>query len=285
MLCAGIGIAITISRFISDLFQAPAAVLAVLQAVLVSALVVPSIVWLRRRKDRQSVTSLGMSWRIGTPVGIGVGVALVSAALVWLPAFAAGWIRFDSLNLGELVIFLIINITVLFLYEALPEELALRGYAWANVASSWSPFAATLIVTGLFSFSAALISVFQTGSAILLNVEAQGLGLAPAGNDPIVYFVQLIVFGLALCAARRIPVMGALTIAIAFHVVQLTITRVLLGGLGWLSAGVEFTFVEPDAIVLVLVHIALSGLIFLVIRIWYTKRLRFRTPRSTPSPG
>lgn len=129
-----------------------------------------------------------------------------------------------------------------------------------------------MITTVLFVLSAALISLFQTGSALLLGVDAQGFALAPPGNDPIAYFLQLFFFGLTLCAARRIDIPGALIIAMSFHVVQLSITRILLGGVSWIESGVTVTFVEPDAIILVLAHIIVSGLIFLALRMWLSKR-------------
>lgn len=281
VLCAGIGIAISLARFFAELFAAPQAVVAAIQAALVTALVVPSVVLLRRRVDRRSVAGLGLSKRVSLPIALGLGIAVLGAALAWVPALTAGWIRFDSIDLGAFALFLVINFVVVFLYEALPEELALRGYAWSNIRDGWSPFATSLIVTVIFTLSSALISVIQTGSALLLRVEAQGFSLVPAGNDTFAYFLQLFLFGLALSAARRIPIPGALVIAIAFHVTQLTITRILLGGLGWINSGVETTFLEPDAIALVLVHILLSGLTFLAIRIWLTRRT-VESPRPAP---
>ena len=106
----------------------------------------------------------------------------------------------------------------------------------------------------------------QTVSALLLGVVTSGIALVPPGNDPIAYFLQLIFFGLALSAARRIPIPGALAICIAFHVVQLSANRILLGGFGWFESGVTTVFVEPDAVALVLVHIMISGIAFLAIR-------------------
>ncbi|MBO0908691.1 type II CAAX prenyl endopeptidase Rce1 family protein [Arthrobacter sunyaminii] len=203
VLCAGIGLAISTARFAAGLTSAPAAAVPLLQALLVTALVVPVILLLRSKVDRKSAADLGLSRRMLTPVIFGLTVGVASGAATWLPALWMGWISIERVDYGTLMSFLVINAFVLLLYEALPEELALRGYAWANLRSRWSPLIATWIVTVLFIFSSSLISIFQFGSARLLDVEPVGLGWAPAGTDPVAYVLQLGLFGLVLCAARR----------------------------------------------------------------------------------
>ncbi|WP_354178228.1 CPBP family intramembrane glutamate endopeptidase [Arthrobacter sp. UYP6] len=266
ILCAGIGLSVTLGRLFNEWFSLGQAGLAAIQALLVSALVVPAVLLLRRRIDHKSLNGLGLARRSTRPAAIGVAVALATACLVWLPALGAGWLAIENVDLPQLMMFFLVNALLLTFYEALPEEMALRGYAWTTIRESWTPFLSTLVVTALFPLSSAVISIMQTGSALLLGVETSGLALVPPGNDAIAYFLQLIFFGLALAAARRIPVPGALAICIAFHVVQLSINRILLGGFEWFDSGVSAVFVEPDAIALVLVHIMISGIAFLAIR-------------------
>ncbi len=62
----------------------------------------------------------------------------------------------------------------------------------------------------------------------------------------------------------------------AFHWTQLSVTRVLLDPMGWVSSGWDVAFVEPDAIALVLVHIVLAGLVFVAVR--------WRMERRQPEP-
>ncbi len=272
MLCAGIGLGISIARLLGEAFAAPPAFVPVVQAVLVTSLVVPALLLLRRTLDRRSLTGLGLSPRMGGPVLLGVAVGVLRGAVTWLPALGMGWIAVERIDPATLVVFLVVNSIVLFFYEALPEELALRGYAWTNVRDSWHPFAATVLVTLLFCFSALVISVAHAGSALLLGMESSGPSFAPSGTDPVAYVLQIAAFGLALGAARRIPLPGVLGTAIAFHVTQLTITRILLGGMGWIDSGVTVRFANPDVIALVLVHIALCGVAFIVIRKTLTRR-------------
>lgn len=285
ILCAGVGLAITLARLVGRWVDGGAAFVPVLQAVFVSVMVVPAIVALRRKADRKALSGIGVSRRWGRAALIGAGIGLGVGLLVWAPAAALGWIRIERIDLADFLAFLAINTLVLLLYEAVPEELALRGYGWTSIRDVWAPYIATIAITVLFCLSSALISVFQTSSALITGIEANGISLVPPGNDPIAYLLQLVLFGLALIAARRLPLPGALFAAIMFHLTQLTINRVILGGLGWIESGVQVDFVEPDAIALVLAHIALSGVLFIITRKWMERRSKAsagREPRIVP---
>ena len=112
-----------------------------------------------------------------------------------------------------------------------------------------------------------LVTALVTG---LLGTERTPLRAFP--DDPVVYVVQLVLFGLALVAARRLPVPGALWVAVAFHGTQLTVTRTLLGGLGWAPSGWQVTFVQPDALALVLGHVVVGGLLLVALRHLWQQR-------------
>ncbi|WP_086514579.1 CPBP family glutamic-type intramembrane protease [Clavibacter michiganensis] len=281
VLGVGLGLAIGIADAVVQATGAGLLLKTVLQAVLMSAIVVPAVVLLRRRLDRRSLASLGLSRRIGRPIALGVGVGAVTGAVVWVPAGLLGWIRVDGVDLAVFAGFLLANGVVLALYEAIPEELALRGYMWTNLRDGAGLVVATLVTTALFP---AIGVVIESGRWIVLTIAGSDTGAftpIPAGNDAIVYVLQLGLFGLALIAARRIPTEGALLIAMAFHGTQLTVNRVLLGGTGWGSSGWDVAFVEPDAIALVLGHIVLAGLVFVAVR----KRMERRQPGLRPARG
>lgn len=274
VLCAGVGLSITLARLAGRWIDGGSAFIPILQAVLASSIVVPAIVALRTKLDRQALAGMGVSRRwapaalVGVVIGVGVGL------LVWVPAAGFGWIRIERIDTATLLAFLAINTFVLLLYEAVPEELALRGYGWTTVRDRWVPFVATITVTVLFCLSSALISLFKTASALIFGAETNGIALVPPGIDPTAYLLQILLFGLVLIAARSLPLPGALFAAIAFHLTQLTVNRVILGGLGWIESGVHVDFVEPDAIALVLVHIALSGIFFVITRKLLERRTR-----------
>ncbi|WP_086516513.1 CPBP family glutamic-type intramembrane protease [Clavibacter michiganensis] len=272
VLGVGLGLAIGITDAVEQATGAGLLARIVLQAVLMSALVVPAVVLLRRKVDRRSLASLGLSRRVGPPIALGVGVGAVTGAAVWVPAGLLGWIRVDGVDLAAFAGFLLLNGVVLALYEAIPEELALRGYMWTNLRDGTGLVIATLVTTALFP---AIGVVIESGRWILLTIAGSDTGAftpVPDGNDAIVYVLQLGLFGLALVAARRIPMEGALLIAMAFHWTQLTVTRVLLGGMAWAPSGWDVAFVEPDAIALVLVHIVLAGIVFVAVRWWRERR-------------
>jgi hypothetical protein len=274
LLGAGLGISVGIASALEQALDLTRLTVGLVQAVLMSAIVVPAIVLLRRRVDRRGLAGLGVSARVLRPLAMGIAVGAGTGLAVWVPAWLAGWIRVDDLDPILFAQFLLLNGIVLALYEALPEELALRGYMWTNLRDGWGLTVATLVTTALFPFLGLVVGPVQWVVTTALGGTGAVPSVFPPGNDPIVYIVQLVLFGLALVAARRVPVRGALLIAVAFHWTQLTVTRILLDGTGWARSGWTITWVEPDAIALVLVHIVLGGVLFVVIRQVMERRTR-----------
>ena len=289
VLSLGVQLSITIARLVSDSVAAGPAFIPVLQAVLTSMIVVPAVVLLRRRLDHrplQGVEGIGLARRWPAAAATGAAVGLGAGALVWVPAFWAGWIRLDRLELTTLIIFLVVNTAVLLLYEALPEELALRGYGWSTMREAWSPLTATATITVLFSLNMIPGNLITAAaSALLPGVETTGFSLVPSGNDPIVYLIQMLVFGLALIAARRLPLPGALTAAIAFHVTVLTVNRALLGGLRWIDSGIGTQLAAPEVAALTLVHPVVGGVLLLLIRRRLERRSRNCAGRGSEEAG
>lgn len=237
----------------------------VVQAVIVGALAIPPLLILRYRLgegSRSQRQNPSFAWIL--PAAIAIAVGLGTAAVTWAPAAWAGWVRLAGVSVSQLLIFLAVNTLIALLYEALPEELALRGYAWEPLQQRFRPIIATAVVTVLFCATYTGISAVQTCSALLFGVRADGVSPAPDGTDPIACFLQISLFGLALIAARNLPAPGALAAALSFHLVHLTVNRLLFGCLGGFDTGVEVS-VAPDVSALVLVHIVLSGLAFAVL--------------------
>ncbi|GEK20563.1 CPBP family glutamic-type intramembrane protease [Cellulomonas xylanilytica] len=273
VLGVGVGVAIGVAEAAGRWLSLGATGEMVLQAVLASALVVPAVVLLRTRADRRSLAGLGLDRPVAQPVALGLGVALGVGALVWVPAWLLGWVEVGTPDPRALLWFFVVNTVVLLLFEALPEELALRGYTWTTIRDGWRTAAATVITTALFPFTSLVISSAHWATATLLGSAPDAPTVFPAGSDPVAYVVQLVVFGLVLVAARRVPLRGALLVAVAFHVGQLTVNRFVLGGTGWLPTGVDVTLAHPDVILLVLVHLAVSGLVFVLVRLrWAPQR-------------
>ena len=266
VLCLSVGLSITLTRLVGPTATHGPLTERAVQAVTVGALAIPPLLILRRRlgeSSRRQGHYPSFAWI--RPAAIAAGVGLGTAAVTWAPAVWAGWVRLAGLSVPQLLIFLAVNTLIALLYEALPEELALRGYAWESLRRNFRPIIATAVVTGLFCVTYTGISAVQTGSALLFGVRADGISFAADGTDPFAYLLQISFFGLALIAARSLPVPGALAAAVSFHLVHLTVNRLLFGGLGGFDTGVEVS-VTPDVSGLVLVHIVLSGLAFALLR-------------------
>ncbi|MCM6764073.1 CPBP family intramembrane metalloprotease, partial [Rathayibacter sp. ZW T2_19] len=272
ILGAGLGTAIGAATALDQAVGLPRLAVVSIQAVLLSALVVPAIVLLRRRSGRRSVSSLGLSRHVLRPLTLGAVVGVGSGLAVWLPAALAGWIRVESVDPLAVAGFLLLNGAVITLYEALPEELALRGSVWTDLRDGWGLVVATAATTALFPLLVLVIGPVEWAVTTLLGGTAAAPSPTPSGGDPIAYVLQLVLFGLALVAARRLPVEGPLLVAIAFHATQLTVTRTLLGGMPWAPSGWTVEFVEPDAIALVLVHVVVAGAAFTGLRWWSQRR-------------
>ncbi|MBO0983738.1 type II CAAX prenyl endopeptidase Rce1 family protein [Rathayibacter sp. SD072] len=275
ILGAGLGAAIGTATALHQALGLPRLAVVSIQAVLTSALVVPAIVLLRRRSDRRSdrrsLMGLGLSRHALRPLALGAAVGVASGLAVWLPAAVAGWIRVEAVDPLAFAGFLLLNGLVITLYEALPEELALRGSMWTDLRDGWGLVVATAATTALFPLLVLVIGPVEWAVTTLVGGTAAAPSPIPSGSDPIAYVLQLVLFGLALVAARRLPVEGPLLVAIAFHATQLTVTRTLLGGMPWAPSGWTVEFVEPDAIALVLVHVVVAGAAFTGLR-WSLQR-------------
>ena len=268
----GLSLSIELTTAVSRVTGLTPATGFILQAVLMSAVVVPAVLLLRRRVDRAPLADLGWSLPAMRACLAGAGLAGATSALTWAGAGLLGWITVVRVDVGALVVFLVVNTVVLTSYEALPEELSLRGYAWTNLRDGWGPAVATVVVTTLFALNSAPMSLLRRIWAILLGNETEPIALAPYGTPTFFYLIHLTCFGLVLIAARRLPITGALAAPMSFHLVYLTANRIIMGGVSWLGSGVEVEFDSPDTAVLVLAPLALSGPAFILLRKWLEAR-------------
>ena len=268
----GLSLSIEVTTAVSRVTGLTPATGFILQAVLMSAVVVPAVLLLRRRVDRAPLADLGWSLPAMRACLAGAGLAGATSALTWAGAGLLGWITVVRVDVGALVVFLVVNTVVLTSYEALPEELSLRGYAWTNLRNGWGSAVATVVTTIFFALNGAFVSFLRRIWAILLGNDTESIALAPYGTPTFFYLIHLTCFGLVLIAARRLPISGALAAPISFHLVYLTANRIIMGGVSWLDSGVEIEFDSPDTAVLVLAPLALSGPAFVLLR----KRLEAR---------
>ena len=150
------------------------------RAVLTSALVVPLIFLARRYLDRRSweglrFTSLRTGWRW---LLFGMVFWLVAAGLGLVVTVVLGWTRISlgTPSVGILLLFLYLPVLV-FLYEALPEELIFRGYLYRNLSARYARWVSVLAQATLFTLWGAAIAAGSVDRVVLFFTFSVALGI------------------------------------------------------------------------------------------------------------
>lgn len=174
------------------------------RAVLVSALAVPLVLLAWRYLDRRPWEDLRL-----TSLGAGFG-PLLFGMVFWLVSAGAGlfvslYFGLASISFGEPstgLLWLLLYLPLLvFLYEALPEELIFRGYFYRNLSERFSRWMAVV------------------GQAILFTLFGAAIGAAGSVDRIILFFT----FSLTLGILRMIT--DNLWSSIGFHVAFQYVTQ------------------------------------------------------------
>jgi uncharacterized protein len=247
--------------------------------------VVPLVWLLYRRLGHDGPRDLGLV----RPIGALIGALVVagSAMLVFGADAALGGTRIESIDAFAFGRFLMINAAIALALEALPEELALRGYTFHALRLRWRTVPAAVLTTALFVLAPGLSSVIAWALTIPIG-QPVAPSFAPGGQEPWAYLLLLAVFGAMLVTARVAT--GSLWACVAAHLMFLTINRGLLAS-DQFDAGLTVQM-KPGGEILVLVYLVLATLAF-----WLLGRRRQRASgasRATahgiraatgPSPG
>ncbi|WP_433270333.1 lysostaphin resistance A-like protein [Micromonospora vinacea] len=182
----------------------------VARAILTTLLVVPLVVAARRLIDRRPWTGLGLpSLRTGwRRLLLGMACWLVPAAVGFALCLGFGWVEIrlrtsatDALGVAALLVALV------FLYEALPEELVFRGYLQRNLATRLPAWQAVL------------------GQALLFTLFGFLVGAATSLDRVLLFFVFALLLG-----GYRVAT-GDIWAGIGFHVAFQTVAQ-LFGDVG-----------------------------------------------------
>lgn len=199
-------------------------------AAAVTVVVVALIVLLCRRGDRAPLSSIGLTGTVadvrGFLLGAGIVLATGLVAIGALTVFgAARWSDFDPLTL---LVFLTTNAIVALLFEALPEEISIRGYALTVLRRYFSQSIATVLNIATFL----LVPLIALSAHALLERtrgETESVfALAPGGQDALMYYLMLTVFGLLLIRARDSTASATIWTCVGAHLAWLTVNRVVL---------------------------------------------------------
>lgn len=146
----------------------------IFMAVLTTAMTVPLIVMARRSLDREPFADLGLA------VDISAVKPMLVGALSWFAPFVLGLGICLGLGLveiraiaswGEILAFVPLLIVLVFLLEALPEELAFRGYLQTNLGKLLEPWLAVTIQAALFGSWGAALWLISSGGIDILHAS------------------------------------------------------------------------------------------------------------------
>lgn len=230
-------------------------------AVAATALTVPMVMLARRFLDRRPWAGLGLStlregWR---PLLLGAGCYLVPAGAALATFVALGFTTVEvTAPAGEVLLVAAGLLLLVLLYEALPEELAFRGYLYRNLAASLAPWLAMVTQAVLFA----------GWGTVVHGIVGAGAGELP-GRFLLFFFAALVIGTIRV-------VTGALWACVGFHLAFQT-SQQLLGSM-WAQVGAS----DPalvEQLALGLVPLALAVPLLLAVR---RRPVDWRTPQPDP---
>lgn len=264
-----LGITNGVSTAASSTFGWPRLATSLLQAVLCTGLTTTGVLWLARR-GRVHPAWFGLRRPgLGRDLLVGLTVVLASAALVIGLSAAAGLLSVTSVRPAELAVFLVTTAVVATGFEAFPEELAFRGFAFSSLRTSWSTPLAAIAATVLFLLAPGLSLVVSSAiDWVLTNGSAPSWSPAPAGEDPVAYLVFLTFWSVCLLSARRLT--GSIWTGVAAHLVMLIINRLLLSP----ASGLVVELAHPDVVLILPAYVLLAALGFTLLRRYRSRRVQ-----------
>ncbi|MDQ0174669.1 CPBP family intramembrane glutamic endopeptidase [Bacillus chungangensis] len=191
-----------------------------IQGLVATGLVVPLILYLYQHVYRLTGVKPKKpvySWKSGYHFITGVLLAIVLTSLGFMIATSQGWIIIEQWHTPDhWFAALLINSLIAFLFEALPEELALRGMIYDVLRHRFSTWLAVLFQTLLFV--CVPIAMALMSGIVGLTFE----------NVPLAYIILILCFGICLQLLRLWT--GSLWTTIGFHIAFLEINRFVIIG-------------------------------------------------------
>ncbi len=191
----------------------------IVQAVVMSLIVVPSILYVYQRlyrvtgKPTRPVYSLKRAHHFFTGFFLVIGLFFVGLFI----SSSLGWLTIDQWHASQYWIgAFLFNMLIAFFYEALSEELALRGFVFDVLRHRFTVWFSVFIQTLLF-----------VGVSIGFSVLQVIVGMVPLENIFIIpSMILLFFFGIALALMRIWT--DSLWASIGFHLGYLEISRFLI---------------------------------------------------------
>lgn len=189
-----------------------------IQAAVMVAVVLPLICWLRIKIDRRTLAGIGFS-EPKRAMGFFLLGLSIPAAILFLPLLIieAGGGASVTVNTSGPVIGLLLGwLVVALLFEALPEEIAIRGYLYRNLSTAMVRWMAALASIGLFVCIPLTLALVQW---------LTGVGGDFGGTEGITadYLIIIVLFGAVLAYLRVVT--GSVWTCVGFHLGFLQLGR------------------------------------------------------------
>lgn len=217
----------------------------VMRAVLASLLAIPLVVGARRWLDRRPWEGLGLTGlRAGLrPLLVGMLCWVIPAAVGIVACLALGWTTITPLaSAGEILALTAGLFVLVFIYEALPEELIFRGYFYRNLADVMPLWMAIVAQAAMFTL----------------------WGLLNGGENSLERSVLFFSFAVVVGIFRAVT--GSVWAAIGFHLAFQTVAQ-LLG-----TVGGQFSVSNPQTLMIVAFGILPFALSPTLLRYFYKNR-------------
>ncbi len=189
-----------------------------IQAAVMVAVVLPLICWLRIRIDRRTLAGIGFSEPKRALRFFLLGLS-IPAAILFLPLLiitVGGWASVTVNATGPVIGLLLGWLVVALLFEALPEEIAIRGYLYRNLSTAMVRWLAALASIGLFVCIPLTLALVQW---------LTGMGGDFGGTEGITadYLIIIVLFGAVLAYLRVVT--GSVWTCVGFHLGFLQLGR------------------------------------------------------------
>lgn len=184
------------------------------QGLIFSGLIIIVMLFMQKRMNKNIWSFIRLTpLKTGLPnfaLGILIPVVLVTVGV--LIGHSLGWITFQGFHVSiDLLLAVLINMVIAFLYEAFPEEVILRGYLYSVLRLRMGRLLSVLFQTILF----VLFPVALTGLQYLFRMST-----SPITPD---YIILIFTFGIVLTIVRLMT--NNLWVSIGFHLAYLEIAR------------------------------------------------------------
>ena len=192
-----------------------------LQALIMSGMVVPGILWLRSRVDRLPLAGLGLPDRRRSVAAfaLGLGIITVPVIVTVLLTNLLGW-GSVTLNLSPSALLVFgSGIITVFFFEALPEELIFRGYIYSTLNTRAPRWAAGGLTAVLFVLLPVLIVPFQQ------HVLGMEIWVGGATRLTASYLITMAIFALFTQYLRILS--GTVWMSMGFHFAFVLLNRVV----------------------------------------------------------